>query len=86
MNLCNQPDGECNMTAQDGGPAFPVAEDHKVAADIPWTCGMSLRDYFAAAAMQGLVSTRWASSRTHDELAAEAFRQADAMLRARSGA
>ena len=35
-------------TKDDGGPAFPVAEDHKVAADIPWTCGMSLRDYFIA--------------------------------------
>ena len=35
---------------EDGGPAFPVAEDHKVAADIDWTCGMTLRDYFASKA------------------------------------
>lgn len=31
----------------DGGPAFPVAEDHKVADSLPWTAGMSLRDYAA---------------------------------------
>lgn len=31
----------------DGGPAYPVAENHKVADDLPWTCGLSIRDWFA---------------------------------------
>lgn len=33
--------------SNDGGPAFPVAETHHVAADLDWTCGMSLLDWFA---------------------------------------
>lgn len=41
--------------AIDGGPAFPCAEDHKVAADLPWTCGMSKRELFAAIAMHGVM-------------------------------
>ena len=37
----------------DGGPAFPFTFD-----DIDSTCsGMSLRDYFAAAALQGLIAS-----------------------------
>lgn len=36
----------------DGGPAYPVAEDHRVAHDLPWTCGMTLADEFAKASMQ----------------------------------
>lgn len=40
----------------DGGPAFPCCENHKIAADIPWTCGMSPRAYFAGLAMQGLMA------------------------------
>lgn len=35
------------MSDKTGGPAFPVADD---ASDMP---GMTLRDYFAAKAMQG---------------------------------
>lgn len=31
----------------DGGPAFPVAESHQVAAGIEWTRGMSLLDRVA---------------------------------------
>jgi hypothetical protein len=74
----------------DGGPAFPVAEDHKVAADLEWTCGMSLRDYFAAQALPAMVAV--VSSGTHnptsdgsieDAMARDCYRLADAMLRAR---
>jgi hypothetical protein len=39
-----------------GGPAFPVAENHEIANEFEWTCGMTLRDYFAAKAMQGLLA------------------------------
>ena len=72
----------------DGGPAFPVAEDHRVAADLPWTCGMSLRDYFAAKAMATLLGSEYTSDRGLYEgwskaLAYEAYLIADAMLAAR---
>lgn len=81
----------------DGGPAFPVAENHAVAADIGWTCGMSLRDYFAAAALTGIMANpeRWkdiaaryeAGRMSYDDASAsnatKAYSIADAMLRAR---
>jgi hypothetical protein len=56
-------------------PAFPSVFDHER--------GMTLRDYFAAKAMQGFCASptgmEWANSR----LAAEAYDLADAMLKAR---
>ena len=82
----------------DGGPAFPVAEDHKVAADIPWTCGMSLRDYFAAKAMQSsyllaqsnehvaceVIAKSEKSGKSFNRTIADAaYLMADAMLEAR---
>jgi hypothetical protein len=76
---------EVNMSEiNDGGPAFPVAEDHKVAADLPWTCGMTLRDYFAAKAMQAILSAPDANKKTFTSLiAGVAYQFADAMLKAR---
>lgn len=68
----------------DGGPAFPRA-----AGDYTGTrhgnhaqTGLSLRDYFAAKALQGLVSFGSAQMRA-DEAADFAYRMADAMLAAR---
>ena len=61
----------------DGGPAFPLVETSSSGST---SVGMSLRDYFAAAAMQGLLAN---ASEVNDELAAEAFTAADAMLAAR---
>ena len=59
----------------DGGPAFPCDG---------LTGGMSLRDYFAAKAMQGLVtSTQEMTHVTVDLLASESYVYADAMLKAR---
>ena len=60
----------------DGGPAFPIGS-----GDMRDPTGMTLRDYFAGLAMQGLL--------THDdeglipETARDAYRYADAMLKAR---
>jgi hypothetical protein len=71
----------------DGGPAFPVAEfDHQTFA--PKTVdevrrllsGMSLRDYFAAKAMQALISGPAAFAHV---AALNAYEFADAMLKAR---
>ena len=73
------------MSINDGGPAFPVpAEDRgpgniKIAQEP----GMSLRDYFAAKAMQGFL-TRWVHRGDQDELARLAYFYADAMLAARA--
>ena len=60
---------------QTGGSAFPRkdGELHK---------GMTLRDYFAAKAMQGIQSrVNWSDS----DVAARAYSLADAMLKARDG-
>lgn len=67
------------MSARDdGGPAFP--RDH--ASD--GHNGMTLRDYFAARAMQAVATNpTGAESFTFDERAKWAYQQADAMLRAR---
>ena len=58
-------------------PAFPQQTDLK----LSYT-GMSLRDYFAAKTLQGLLSNRNAEAAI-DEFAAKSYRMADAMLKAR---
>ena len=61
-----------------GGPAFPLF----AATGYP---GMTLRDYFAAKAMQSFTAAvGWNSDQQwFDEIAEGAYRQADAMLKAR---
>jgi hypothetical protein len=49
-------------------------------ADHP---GMSLRDYFAAKAMPGILVAPWAEDWTFGRCAEAAFKVADAMLKAR---
>ena len=72
-----------------GGPAFPF----EMASDFDGVrCkGMTLRDYFAAKAMQGLLANGWCSEQREiapnmgeREVAQDAYRLADAMLEARS--
>lgn len=61
---------------KNGGPAFPVRYEGP---------GMSLRDFFAAAALQGLIASRTDRS-THwhpDDDSNYCFRIADSMLKAR---
>ncbi|WP_257803322.1 hypothetical protein [Burkholderia glumae] len=74
----------------DGGPAFPIPGlQHD-----PDFNGMSLRDYFAAKVLQGLMANEQfppprpiEQARTREEMADEiagaAYRMADAMLKAR---
>ena len=62
------------MKKETGGPAFP----HGMAFQ-----GMTLRDYFAAQAMQGLVSQLNLYHVSVDEVAELSYRQADAMLKER---
>ena len=82
------------MSAVDcGGPAFPL---HPRMAETLGCCpsasdaGMTLRDYFAAKAMQGLMGRAWqdpatgnAPDNVFDLWAKAAYATADAMLKAR---
>ena len=58
--------------AADGGPAFPVLTSN----------GMSLRDWFAGVALQGLIAN--AGALPTDDLSFAAYDYADAMLKERS--
>ena len=72
-----------------GGPAFPTG----TGGNTPYSNGMTLRDYFAAKAMQILMAEvdgdkddnpgvfRWEPC----DVAELAYEQADAMLKAREG-
>lgn len=65
----------------DGGPAMPVAEDHKVADELEWTRGLSIRDWFAGQAIAGLISFRGLGDVTASvRIATNAYAIADAML------
>lgn len=67
------------MNKDTSGPAFPCQYEGSTRSDAP---GMSLRDYFAAKAMQGLLAAE--SSGTWDKFAEWSYQAADAMLEARS--
>lgn len=66
------------MSTYDGGRAFPRTSD----AYGP-EFGMSMRDYFAAKAMQALCSHRLDHFKSSSEIARIAFSMADEMLKAR---
>ena len=75
-------------TISDGGPAFPNVTEGAGGRWTEWDKGMSLRDYFAAAALPGVVSAimqfeghGWSAT----SFANEAYQIADAMLKARAG-
>lgn len=72
----------------DGGPAFPTENERQVGHNAWHYQGMTLRDYFAAAAMQGFIaSNRSVDSPNGDVLQARAmwcYYHADAMLKARN--
>jgi hypothetical protein len=70
--------GDTNKMINDGGPAFPnVPSDPQYSK---WDMGMTLRDFFAAAIMQGLMSSQ---CQVDDPYPIYAYRIADAMLKAR---
>ena len=66
------------MTTETGGPAFPTHPEGALIHD-----GMTLRDYFAAKAMQSLISELADWKYMPNEIAKFAYVQADAMLKAR---
>jgi len=63
-----------------GGPAFPT--EYRDDARLPCSEGMTLRDYFAAKAMQGLLACALGDGTT-ESYAKGAYEYADAMLKAR---
>jgi hypothetical protein len=70
-----------------GGPAFPTLErsyeDRCSENTIHVTeGGMTLRDWFAGKALEGLLAGRGAAH-THESRAVDAYAYADAMLKAR---
>ena len=72
----------------DGGPAFPRPganwmdkENRAMGCDAQ--LGMTLRDYFAAKAMQALVGAEFRHEFTVEDDASYAYKMADAMLKAR---
>ena len=68
-----------DKTSNDGGPAFPTDNYNGGVSST----GMTLRDYFAAAAFPE-VDRR--SHGTPEQIASECYMLADAMLKARGGA
>ena len=68
-------------TINDGGPAFPLQSIGPEFA--PGYAGMTLRDYFAARAMQGMAAHPESDKWPADGIAKAAYQQADAMLAAR---
>jgi hypothetical protein len=62
--------------------AFPIHPDVDIFLDKTW-CGMTLRDYFAAKAMQGMLSENSGIRYPTDELVDFAYKVADAMMKAR---
>lgn len=72
--------------AEDGGPAFP--RPHSMGpTEYAWEQkGMTLRDYFAGQALQGLLADAWmkTDSSGMQGFAYEAYNWADAMLKARA--
>lgn len=66
----------------EGGPAFPLPFGNLTSAGC---AGMTLRDYFAAQAMQGMFAAfkHWPRGDEHGDVAQHAYQAADAMLAAR---
>jgi len=68
-------------TPNDGGPAFPIQPFRQPNGDFDWgRDGMTLRDYFAAAALTGVLAAH--KNYSPEGLAAsnDAYAIADAML------
>lgn len=73
-------------TKNTGGPAFPVWELNGSGKAEMTDFGMSLRDYFAAKALQGLLAAQihgFNDRPANGPFASMAYEMADAMLKAR---
>ncbi|SRR5260221_1096826 len=80
-NLAHSVDAELALNSgaamkPDGGPAFP---SHGTMGEVAQQ-GMSLRDYFAAAALQGILGIYDQPNQLSEQFAERCYRLADAML------
>jgi len=67
--------------------AFPQSNDRVVGSlSVAKSQGMTLRDYFAAKAMTGLLTAEIVGEYSNEHVAEIAYRIADAMLKAREQA
>ena len=76
------------MSNDTGGAAFPTSNYQKIVPiSTGYSEGMTLRDYFAAKAMQGICASRDEAgvliAHGYEWIASEAYKIADAMLEAR---
>ena len=81
-----------NQPINDGGPAFPMPDSHHANGQVQYGhLGMTLRDYFAAAALQGNLAGQsidvgyYEGKDAWNKAAEDAYAVADAMLKAREG-
>ena len=81
-----------SVPINDGGPAFPHKRQIRCngeVIDYVMESGMTLRDYFAAAALQGNLASQSIDVGYYDgedswnKAATDAYKAADAMIRAR---
>lgn len=74
----------------DGGAAFPMLEGLSKGRfdnyQASYSDGMTLRDYFAAKAMQALISKYEGEDGSMETIPVDAYQYADAMLAARGAA
>jgi hypothetical protein len=66
-----------------GGPAFPLSTVNPYNHNVTTCDGMTLRDYFAAKAMQSILIDPRIDNDSYRECAEGAYKAADAMLKAR---
>lgn len=72
--------GDFGMSKETGGPAFPMPASEWNGADS----GMTLRDHFAGLAMQGICAHAETWGMAVPQIASQAYKMADAMLKAQS--
>lgn len=76
----------------DGGPAFPVecywdgekTSGIQTSAKSGWETGLSVRDYFAAKAMQAMLTNVNVAEAPNEKISEWSYAMADAMLNARN--
>ena len=64
--------------------AFPFSNKHPTTGNTEQSEGMTLRDYFAAKAMTGLLTAEIVGEYSNEHVAEISYRIADAMLEARN--
>jgi hypothetical protein len=73
----------------DGGPAFPCIYYSEpigsIGPQLTIKGGMTMRDYFAAAALQGLMAKMEPENQLEHHIAKWSYEAADAMLKVREG-